>query len=97
MTTTIARRTHLCEPWQVSQGEVEHIGAAYLHMYGQLKDAFVLASDAECLLLDLAPDLIEIEEALVEEKKPLPAGVWTNWRTRGWLVQCLGHIGGNHA
>lgn len=67
-----ARRTHLCEPWQIDQGEVKHIGAAYLQVYRQLGDAFVLASDAERLLLDLAPDLVEIDEALVEMEELAP-------------------------
>src|SRR6267154_121176 len=71
-TTTTARRTHLCEPWQIDQGEVEHVGAAYLQMYRQLRDAFVLASDAERLLLDLAPDLVEIDEALIEVEELAP-------------------------
>jgi hypothetical protein len=71
-TTTTARRTHLCEPWQIDQGEVENIGAAYLQMYRQLRDAFVLASDTERLLLDLAPDLVEIDEALVEVEELAP-------------------------
>ena len=38
----------------------------------QLGDAFVLAGDAERLLLDLAPDLIEIDEPLVEVEKLAP-------------------------
>lgn len=71
-TTTTARRTHLSEPWQIDQGEVEHIGAAYLQMYRQLRDALVLASDAVRLLLDLAPDLIEIDKALVEVEELAP-------------------------
>ena len=41
-------------------------------MYRQLRDAFVLASDAERLLLDLAPDLVEIDEALVKVEKLAP-------------------------
>jgi hypothetical protein len=41
-------------------------------MYRQLGDAFVLASDAERLLLDLAPDLVEIDEALVEMEELAP-------------------------
>lgn len=41
-------------------------------MYRQLRDAFVLASDAERLLLDLAPDLVEIGEALVEVEELAP-------------------------
>ena len=67
-----ARRAYLCEPWQIDQGEVEHVGTAYLQMYRQLRDAFVLASNAERLLLNLAPDLVEIDEALVEMKKLAP-------------------------
>jgi hypothetical protein len=71
-TTTTARGTHLCEPWQIDQGEVEHIGAAYLQMYRQLRDTLVLAGDAIRLLLDLAPDLVEIDEALVEVEELAP-------------------------
>jgi hypothetical protein len=41
-------------------------------MYRKLRDAFVLASDAERLLLDLAPDLVEIDEALVEVEELAP-------------------------
>ncbi len=41
-------------------------------MYRQLRDAFVLASDAERLLLDLAPDLVEIDEAFVEMEELAP-------------------------
>jgi hypothetical protein len=41
-------------------------------MYRQLRDAFVLASNAERLLLDLAPDLVEIGEALVEVEEQAP-------------------------
>jgi hypothetical protein len=41
-------------------------------MYRQLRDAFVLASDAERLLLDLAPDLVEIDEALVKVEELAP-------------------------
>ena len=41
-------------------------------MYRQLRDAFILASDAERLLLNLAPDLIEIKEALVEVEELAP-------------------------
>jgi hypothetical protein len=41
-------------------------------MYRQLRDAFVLASDAERLLLDLAPDLVEIDKALVEVEELAP-------------------------
>ena len=52
--------------------EVEYIEAAYLQMYRQLRDAFVLASDTERLLLDLAPDLVEIDEALVEVEELAP-------------------------
>jgi hypothetical protein len=63
MTTTAAaaRRTHLCEPWQINQ--------AYLQMYRQLRDAFALASDTEHLLLDLVPDLVEINDTLVEVRE----------------------------
>ena len=71
-TTTTTRRTHLCESWQIDQGKVEHIGAAYLQMYWQFRDAFVLSSDAERLLLDLAPDLVEIDEALLEVEELAP-------------------------
>ena len=41
----------------------------------QLRHAFVLSGDAERLLLDLAPDLVEIDEPLVnvEELAPLLA------------------------
>ena len=38
----------------------------------QLGDALVLAGDAERLLLDLAPDLVEIDEPLVEVEKLAP-------------------------
>jgi hypothetical protein len=41
-------------------------------MYRQLRDAFVLASDAVSLLLDLAPDLVEIDKALVEVEELTP-------------------------
>lgn len=41
-------------------------------MYRQLRDAFVLASNAERLLLDLAPDLVEIDEALVKVEELAP-------------------------
>jgi len=39
---------------------------------GQLGDAFVLAGHAESLLLDLAPDLVEIDETLVEVEELAP-------------------------
>ena len=71
-TSTTKSRTHLCEPWQIDQGEVEHIGAAYLQVYRQFRDTFVLASDAERLLLDLTSDLVEIYEALVEVEELAP-------------------------
>ena len=38
----------------------------------QLGDALVLAGDAERLLLDLAPDLVEIDEPLVEVEELAP-------------------------
>lgn len=38
----------------------------------QLGDAFVLAGDAERLLLDLAPDLVEVDETLVEVEELAP-------------------------
>jgi len=38
----------------------------------QLGDAFVLSGDAERLLLDLAPDLVEIDEALVKMEELAP-------------------------
>lgn len=41
-------------------------------MYRQLRNAFVLASDAERLLLNLAPDLVKIDEALVEVEELAP-------------------------
>jgi len=41
-------------------------------MYRQLRDAFVLASDAKSLLLDFAPDLAEINKALVEVEELAP-------------------------
>ena len=41
-------------------------------MYRQLGDAFVLTRNAERLLLDLAPDLVEIDKALVEMEKLAP-------------------------
>jgi hypothetical protein len=60
-TAAAARQTHLCGPWQIDQ--------AYLQMYQQLRDAFVLASDMEHLLLDLVPDLVEINDTLVKVKE----------------------------
>ena len=41
-------------------------------MDGQLGDAFVLASDAESLLLDLTPDLAEIDKSLIEVEELAP-------------------------
>jgi hypothetical protein len=41
-------------------------------MDGQFRDAFVLASDAKSLLLDLAPDLAEIDKSLVEVEELAP-------------------------
>jgi hypothetical protein len=38
----------------------------------QLGDAFVLACDAERLLLDLAPDLVKVDETLVEVEELAP-------------------------
>jgi hypothetical protein len=38
-------------------------------MYWQLRDAFVLTSDTEPLLLDLAPDLFKTDEALLVVKE----------------------------
>jgi hypothetical protein len=32
-TTTSKVRTHLCESRKIEQGEVEHVGAAYIQMY----------------------------------------------------------------
>ncbi len=41
-------------------------------MDGQLGDACVLASDAESLLLDLTPDLAEIDKSLIEVEELAP-------------------------
>ena len=49
-------------------------------MYWQLRDAFILASDTEGLLLDLAPDLVEIDEALVEVEELAPFSAVTGAR-----------------
>jgi hypothetical protein len=38
-------------------------------MYRQLRDAFALASDTEHLLLDLVPDLVEINDTPVEVRE----------------------------
>lgn len=88
-TTSTARQTHLCKSWKIEQGEIEHTGAAYRQVYRQLKDAFVLASNAVHLLLDLAPGLVEIDEGLVEVEKfsfSAIASVWSSWRTSSRLI-----------
>jgi hypothetical protein len=49
-------------------------------MYRQLRDASVLASDMEHHLLNLMPDLIEIDEVLVEAKEQAPFSAVTGGR-----------------
>jgi len=64
--------THLGEAGEVNECEVEHVGAVYAEVDGQLGHALVLARDAERLLLDLAPDLGKVDEALVEVQELAP-------------------------
>ena len=65
-------QTHLGETWKVDECEVEHVRAVYAQVDGQFGHALVLASDAERLLLDLAPDLAKVDEALVEVQELAP-------------------------
>lgn len=73
--TPSGKTTHLCEAGKIHQCKVEDIGAVYAEVYGQLADALVLACDAERLLLDLAADLVEVGEALVDVEELAPLGV----------------------
>ena len=66
LTTTDHTNTHLGEPGQIDQGEVEHVGTVYPQVDRELRHAFVLSRDAERLLLDLAPNLGKVDETLVE-------------------------------
>ena len=73
------KRTHLCQPREIDEGKVEHVGAVYAEVDGELADALVLARDAERLLLDLAANLVEVGVALVYVKELAPFGV-VGWR-----------------
>ena len=73
------QNTHLCQTRQVHQRQVKHVRAVYAEMDEELADALVLARDAECLLLDLAANLVEVGVALVYVEELAPFGV-VGWR-----------------
>ncbi len=75
------RNTHLCQTRQIHQSQIEHVWAVYAEVNGELADALVLAGDAECLLLNLAANLVEVGVALVYVKELAPFGV-VGWRVR---------------
>jgi hypothetical protein len=62
----------------VSPGKSTKVG------YRRLRDAFVLASRAVRLLLDLAPDLIELYEALVKVEELAPFSAVAGGRVDQW-------------
>ena len=70
--TRTQHNTHLGEAREVNERKVEHIRAVYAEVDGQLRHALVLARYAERLLLDFAPDLAKVDEALVEVQELAP-------------------------
>lgn len=59
-------------------------------MYRQFADTLVLTRDAECFLLNLLPDFLEVRETFVdvEELTPLSVG-GCGYRGRGFWSRCV--------
>ena len=81
------KRTHLCQPREIDEGKVEHVGTIYAEVDGKLADALVLAGDAEGLLLDLLADVVKVGVAPVEVEELAPLGAVARGVGRGGVDQ----------
>lgn len=85
------QNTHLRQPRQVHQRQIQHIRAVDPQRDRELAHALILAGHAECLLFDLLPDLAIVCEALVymQELRPLVGLVARRGFRRGGSVDEL--------
>ena len=81
------KHTHLCQTREIDKSEVEHVGAVYAEVDGELADALVLAGDAEGLLLDLLADVVKVGVAPVEVEELAPLGAVARGVGRGGVDQ----------
>lgn len=73
--------THLRQPRQIYQSQIENIRAVNSQVDRKLADALVLSSHPECLLLNLVPYLVKVGESLVYVKKLAPFCICWCWRS----------------